>query len=107
MRSPSPSGYWGATRRTSHSGKAMATAMAAAATASRRRVARVISVSPAVAVTGGAIRHGGHTGLADQWHRAAAGTHPHIALHLLMQRTAEVGAVEREHAGLEREPGQG
>src|SRR5690606_41620022 len=104
IRSPIPSGYCGATRRTSHSGSRMARAVAIAATTSRRRVVRFISV-PSVLERGRALGHR-RPGAGHQRWCTAALAHAGITLHLLVQRAAEVGAVEREHSRLLGHPRQ-
>src|SRR5690606_15787908 len=104
IRSPMPSGYCGATRRTSHSGSRMARAVAIAAATSRRRVVRFISV-PSVLERSRALGHR-RASARHQWRRVAALAHAGVTLHLLVQCAAEVGAVEREHARLLRHPGE-
>src|SRR5262245_8739776 len=81
MRSPSPSGYCGASSSMRHSGRTYAAASRSVATSTISRERR--SMRSIV----------GHLRLRP------ARRHPDVTLHLLVQRRAEVGAVEGEDAG--------
>src|SRR5579864_1888558 len=97
MRSPSPSGYCGATRSTRQSGRTYAAANSSAATATRTRDDRSMTASR---------RRGGRVTpsrparlfrrvVGELRARSARGD-PDVPLHLLVERRAEVGAVEGE-----------
>src|SRR5512145_41974 len=95
MYSPNPSGYCGALRPMCHSGSTNSTARDSAASATMTRDERDMVYRLRCLLLGA---------VGCQRDTAAARGHPDVALHLLMERRAEVSAVEREHADLRRHP---
>src|SRR5512134_1363326 len=91
MYIPRPSGYWGASRAMCQSGRTYATPIRRTASTTRARERRRITSLRLV------------PGERDA---AAPRGDPDVALHLLVQRRAEVGAVERVDAHRLRHPHQ-
>src|SRR5690349_20660920 len=100
---PMPSGYCGATRPMCQSGDTYATPSRRAAAARVIRILGVISLILKPTLVGG---DRGSRCVPRQLDVRTLRRHPHIALHLLMQRRTKVGAVEREHADAFRGPDQ-
>src|SRR5581483_12351046 len=96
---PKPSGYWGAVRRTFHNGSGREPTSSSAARLMRILERRdMLSLGSRLAVLR-ELRLRLAADVGHELHVGARRRNADIALHLLVQRRAEVGAVERIDAG--------
>src|SRR5512145_1967116 len=95
MYSPNPSGYCGALRPMCHSGSTNSTARDSAASATMTRDERDMVYRLRCLLLGA---------VGCQRDAAAPRRHPDVALHLLVERRAEIGAVEWEDPHPRRHP---